>query len=85
MKEIFPEFYRPEDEEFQTLWSSCVFIFDTNVLLDLYRYSADSRSDFFDVLEHNEIRGRLWLPHQVAYEFQKNRLNVIITQRNLEC
>lgn len=82
MKEIFPEFYRPEDEEFQNLWSSCIFIFDTNVLLDLYRYSADSRSDFFDVLEHDAIRDRLWLPHQVAYEFQKNRLNVIITQRN---
>ena len=75
MKELFPGYYRPSEDEFSDLWKNCVFILDTNVLLNLYRYSEESRNDFIKVL--HKIETRLWIPHQVALEFQENRTKVI--------
>jgi len=78
MKDLFPGYYRPSKEDFSDLWKKCVFILDTNVLLNLYRYSEESRNDFIKVL--HKIETRLWIPHQVALEFQENRTNVIEEQ-----
>jgi hypothetical protein len=78
MKDLFPGYYRPNEQEFSELWENCVFILDTNVLLNLYRYSEESRNDFIKVL--NKIETRLWIPHQVALEFQENRTKVIEEQ-----
>lgn len=86
MKDLFPEYYlptedgyyRPTKEEFDELWKECKFIFDTNVLFKLYRYSQDTREDFLKVLQ--EFEDRLWIPHQVALEFQKGRINIIREQ-----
>src|SRR5919199_777664 len=83
MKDLFPEYYSPTVEEFNELWQKCVFIFDTNVLLDFYEYRKGTREDFFKVLE--AIKTRLWIPHQVALEYQRNRLKRIIqVQSNFE-
>jgi hypothetical protein len=38
MKDIFRGYYKLDDDEFKQLWKKAVFIFDTNVLLNLYRY-----------------------------------------------
>ncbi len=78
MKDLFPGYYRPSEEDFSGLWKNCVFILDTNVLLNLYRYSEESRNDFLKVLY--KIETRLWIPHQVALEFQENRTKVIEEQ-----
>jgi PIN like domain len=75
MKDLFPGYYSPSDEEFSELWQNCIFIFDTNVLLDFYEYNDETREDFFEVLE--AIKDRLWIPHQVALEYQENRINRI--------
>ena len=75
MRDLFPGYYRPTDEEFTQLWKSCFFVLDTNVLLNLYRYNQKTRDDFFKVLR--VVEDRLWIPHQVALEFQENRLNTI--------
>lgn len=48
---------------------------DTNVLLDLYRYGEKARSEFFAILE--SFAPTLWIPHQVAKEFWRNRVQVI--------
>lgn len=40
MKSKFRGYYKPTDEEFDTLWKNAVFVFDTNVLLNLYRYQS---------------------------------------------
>ena len=50
-------------------------ILDTNVLLDMYRMDHSARSDFFRVME--AVRGRLWIPRQVAKEFHKNRISAL--------
>jgi hypothetical protein len=49
-------------------------ILDTNVLLDLYRLSPESRESTLNVL--HAVRNRVWLPHQVGVEFYRNLDNV---------
>lgn len=78
MKETLKGFYRPSDEEFQQLWKSCVFIFDTNSLLNLYRYPLEARDDLLSFLKRQAER--VWIPYQVALEYQENRLSVIAEQ-----
>lgn len=78
MRDLFPGYYKPTDEAFAELWQNCIFAFDANVLLDLYRYKPDTRDQLLTVME--SVDDRLWLPYQAAYEYQKNRLQVIGTQ-----
>ena len=70
-----PGFYRPSEDEFLTLWERGFFVLDSNVLLNLYRYPETARRDFLNVLK--KIKERIWVPHQVILEFQRNRLGVI--------
>ena len=51
---------------------------DANVLLGLYAYSKPTREEFFRILE--ALKDRIWLPHQSAREFAKNRTNRIQKQ-----
>ncbi len=78
MKEKLSGYYRPTKQEFTELWENGVFVLDASVLLNLYRYSLETRDDFLQILRH--ISERLWVPYQAAYEYQKNRLNVIARQ-----
>lgn len=78
MKKTFPGYYRPDDEEFKMLWKDCLFVFDTNVLRNLYRYSSETTNDFLELLD--QISDRIWLPHQAGYEYQKGRLDEIAIQ-----
>ena len=78
MRRIFSGYYRPSDEEFSDLWRDCLFVLDANVLLNLYRYSKDTNEDLIRVL--SVVSERLWLPHQVALEYQDNRLDIISGQ-----
>ena len=57
-----------------------MFVFDTNVLLNLYRMSDDVRSSIFEILK--KLKGNLFLPHQVAHEFFKHRELEISAQIN---
>jgi DNA-binding CsgD family transcriptional regulator len=79
MKNIFSGYYRPNESEFRELWEKCLFVLDANVLLNLYRYSAETRSNLLKIL--SRIQSRLWVPHQAALEYQRNRLVVISSQR----
>lgn len=78
MRDLFPEYYRPTDDEFNTLWEEGLFVLDTNVLLNLYRFPEGAREDLFKIVNH--LGNRVWLPHQVALEYQENRLDVIREQ-----
>jgi len=75
MKNKFFEFYRYSEEDFRKLWDDALFIFDANVLLNLYRYSEKTTGDYLDMLE--KINDRIWLPHQFALEYHEHRLEVI--------
>lgn len=76
MRKEFPGYYKPSEEEFKKLWSDGLFIFDTNVLLDLYRYSEGTVQSLLKIME--SLEGRIWIPYQVSIEYHKN-LNKIIS------
>lgn len=78
MREAFPEHFVGEPERQQKLWADCIFVLDTNVLLDLYRFSDSAREALFKVME--SLGERLWIPYQVAAEYFENRLTVIEAQ-----
>ena len=78
MKNLFSGYYKLTKEEFKTLWENAVFIFDTNVMLNLYRYQSSTRDSLFSVIE--QLDERVWVPYHVGLEFQRNRLKVIAAQ-----
>jgi hypothetical protein len=75
MRNLFPVYRRPTDEEFSEIWQECIFAFDANVLLDVYRYSSETRERFFEILRR--FKDRIWIPHQAALEYHEHRLNII--------
>lgn len=82
MQNKFKSFYQPniqDDNVIDIIKSDNVlFIFDTNILLNLYRYKEKTREDFFSILD--KVNNKTFIPHHVALEYQKNRLNVIAEQ-----
>lgn len=78
MKSSFPGYYRPTKNELTEMWETCLFVLDANVLLNLYRYSPKTREELLDILKG--ISDRLWVPHQAALEYQRNRIDVIEQQ-----
>ena len=78
MRDLFRGYYKPTPEEFAEIWENCIFSFDANVLLHIYSYTPETRERFFEIL--SKLRERIWIPHQVAYEYQRNRIHVIAAQ-----
>jgi hypothetical protein len=78
MRDLFRGYYKPSPKELIEIWNRCTFSFDANVLLHIYSYTPETRERFFEIL--TRLRERIWIPHQVAYEYQKNRLYVISDQ-----
>lgn len=78
MRTQFKGHFQEPQETIDQLWNEATFVFDANVLLNLYRYSDEARAEFLDLLV--SIQGRSWLPEQCAYEYLSNRLSVIREQ-----
>jgi len=83
MKKLFSGFYSPTEEQIKASWSNTktLFIFDTNVLLNLYTYTKNTREDFFKILE--KVSDNIWLPYHVGLEYQRRRLNVIKNEKKV--
>ncbi|KAB7657655.1 hypothetical protein GBN78_08425 [Bacillus sp. B2-WWTP-C-10-Post-4] len=79
MKKAFPEFYKYDSEELKDIFNKCNFVIDTNVLLNLYRYSETTVKELLEILD--KISDRLWMPYQVGVEYHFNRANVILEQQ----
>lgn len=80
MKKTFAGYYRPTKKEFFELWDGCLFVLDANVLLGLYRYTEETKNDLIGILK--KIANRLWIPHQAALEYQRERMVVIVEQED---
>lgn len=78
MKGLFPQYDDLASQDFGAVWKSALFIFDTSVLLNLYRYQSSTRDELLNVI--SQLSDRIWIPHHVALEFQRNRLKVIAEQ-----
>ena len=77
MKKTFREYHQYSEEEFKKLWEECIFVFDTNTLLNMYRYRRETVDKYFEVLSDLKKNNKLWIPHQVGYEFFETRISVI--------
>lgn len=75
MRDAMWEYLIPSLSEKEDLWEKCIFVFDANVLLNLYRYTSNTRDALLAAFD--DLKDRIWLPHQVVYEFAKNRFEVI--------
>lgn len=76
---LFHAYYPPDEKSLEKLWKSGTIALDANVLLNVYRYPPLARSDLLSALE--KVSERLLVPYQAALEYQRNRLEVIASQR----
>ncbi|AQP97316.1 MULTISPECIES: PIN-like domain-containing protein [Bacillus] len=72
MRDYFKGFYRPTKREFQKMWSDGYFVFDTNTLINPFRFQTIAREVILEVLTILRDRSRLWIPHQVGLEYHHN-------------
>ncbi len=77
MRNLFPGFYKRSEEELSKIWQEGVFVFDTNMLLNIYRYTQKTRARYLEILDLLKQRNQLWIPHQVAHEYQDRRMSII--------
>jgi hypothetical protein len=75
MKELFPGYFKENDQSLKVIWEEALFVFDANILLNLYRYSNETGEEFFQILDN--AKDRIWIPYQAAEEYLRNRLTVI--------
>lgn len=78
--EVFREFFFNEKLDFKNLGEDTIVIFDTNTLLNIYRYSNDTRAKLIEAIK--QIRNNIWMPYQVGLEFNLNRRGVIEKLKN---
>ncbi|WP_424976804.1 PIN domain-containing protein [Leisingera sp. S232] len=78
MRSQFKGHFGESQETISELWKSATFVFDANVLLNLYRYSGDATQEFLRLL--SDVKDRVWIPEQCAHEFLANRHTVLHEQ-----
>ncbi len=75
LSDVVGDYLPPTDKQRDDIWKQAVFCFDSNVLLNVYRYTDVARAKFLRVL--SALKGRLVVPHRVAVELARNREAVI--------
>ncbi|MCD8288797.1 MAG: PIN domain-containing protein [Prevotella sp.] len=70
MKEKFFEYYKPSEEKLKQLLNNSLLVFDTNVLLDIFRLSPENAQELLEVFTKRSEQ--IWIPFQVGIEFHKN-------------
>ncbi|MFJ3469454.1 PIN-like domain-containing protein [Pseudomonas sp. NPDC090201] len=81
MRVAFKSFLTPSVAELEAAWLSddSIFIFDTNVLLNLYGFEEQTRTDFFATTA--KLGGRIFIPYHVGLEYNLRRLSVISNEK----
>lgn len=75
MKKVFSEYYDTPELTYKEIWDKALFVFDTNLLLNLYRYTTVTRDIILNFM--NKVSDRIWIPYQVGLEYFNNRIKVI--------
>ena len=76
MRELFPSYYDQGNDLPKEFWDRCLVVLDASVLLNLYDYRESKRGKLFTLLQ--DFGDRLWIPHQVALEYQRNRKGKVL-------
>ena len=75
--------HRDNDQlDFKAIWKEGIFVFDSNVLLDLYRLPSSAQKDLLRILKNEGFNKRIWIGFQVLLEFFNNRYEAISDQKN---
>lgn len=75
MREKFWGYFPLTKDEFKAIWNESYIILDTNILLNLYRYSKSTQEILLENLEKK--KDKLVLHEIVLKEFFRNRYSVI--------
>ena len=75
LENAIKEYLPLKDNIKQEIWEKGTFVFDTNVLLNLYRYTKEARETLIATME--KYKTRVWIPYHVAYEFMDMRCEAI--------
>lgn len=75
----FSHYYRPEPERITEAFRTGLIVLDTNVLLNLLRYSPSARDELMGVIE--AVADRCFIPHQIALEYNRNRVAVVVARQ----
>ncbi len=81
MKSILEEYKNFSQEKIAAIWEKAIIVLDTNILLNLYRYSESTRDNIIQVME--AFKDRLWMPYQVGIEYFNNRESTFMAIANL--
>jgi hypothetical protein len=76
----FEEYRSASRDDYRNVMNNGLVVLDANVLLDLYRYQPQTRSDLLNAMAQLET---LWVPNQVLTEFWGNRLATIRGSRKV--
>lgn len=76
MKSQFIGFYKEILVDTVQLLQKATIVIDTNVLLDVYRYSKATASQILQMMD--SFKEQLWMPYQVAFEYHKDRNNKVL-------
>lgn len=71
----FGHYFRPDPGRVRDAFEKGIIVLDTNVLLNVLRYSPAARTELLEVLA--SIADRCFVPHQVAVEYNRNRVRVV--------
>lgn len=77
MKSKFSLYYRLSDKEKEELFEreNCYFVFDTNALLDIYRFGKDTAGKILSLIK--EKKDRIVIPFHVAEEYHQRMMDII--------
>jgi rRNA-processing protein FCF1 len=78
LSDRFAHYLPPTRDAVQKAITLGLVVLDTNVLLSAYRFAPAARGELLSAMER--LGSRLWIPDQVAREFHRNRLDVIVAQ-----
>jgi hypothetical protein len=70
MRKTFENYYKIPESKYSDIWDNSIFVLDTNILLNLFRYPESARNDFLKVLK--KIKPNLWIPFTAGLEFYEN-------------
>ena len=60
------------------LKENTIIILDTNIYLDIYRYSPDVREQYYKIIKNDKIIKKLFLTKTILFELEKNRKKVMM-------
>ncbi|ABG82494.1 PIN-like domain-containing protein [Clostridium perfringens] len=81
MRKAFWGYIPYDDKTFEKLWETADFVLDANILLNLYRYSNNTKEKVLNSLD--KISERIWIPNQTGIEYFNNRVSIILEQSKI--